>query len=229
MRFNFFRRTPVITTGNIKSIFEAELAAAGGTVANTYHGRKGLFIRSVLPYAQEVLPGDGLQGSVALRSNGADTWVHPYIFRRICSNGLIVARAVAGEHIAVPVLNKKDEERREEFYCQLRQAITACSRRENFFYALERMKAASEMRIDRDLKLLSFLHRIPRIRRGLVVNLIMRRFHQDGERSRFTLTNAVTSVARDTRDPQLKWQLEMLGGKIGVLAVSVARRQTAAA
>ena len=43
---------------------------------------------------------------------------------------------------------------------------------------------------------------------------ILRRFHQDGDSSRFGLVNAVTSVARDKRDWGLRWRLEQLGGAI---------------
>jgi hypothetical protein len=44
----------------------------------------------------------------------------------------------------------------------------------------------------------------------------MERFFQEADRSRFALMNAVTSVARDTRDPEVRWRLEELGG--GILA-----------
>ena len=45
---------------------------------------------------------------------------------------------------------------------------------------------------------------------------IMRRFSRDRDRSVFGLANAVTSLARDQEDPEVRWRLEELGG--GVLA-----------
>jgi hypothetical protein len=44
----------------------------------------------------------------------------------------------------------------------------------------------------------------------------MERFFQEGDRSRLALMNAVTSVARDTPDPEVRWRLEELGGGIPV-------------
>jgi hypothetical protein len=41
---------------------------------------------------------------------------------------------------------------------------------------------------------------------------IASRFFEDPARSQFALANAVTSVARDTRDPELRWRLEEFGG-----------------
>jgi hypothetical protein len=35
-----------------------------------------------------------------------------------------------------------------------------------------------------------------------------------GDRSPFGLANAVTAVARDTRDPDLRWNLEEFGGAV---------------
>jgi hypothetical protein len=43
---------------------------------------------------------------------------------------------------------------------------------------------------------------------------ILDRFTKGSDRSRFGLMNAVTSLARDTRDPELRWRLEELGGAI---------------
>ena len=45
---------------------------------------------------------------------------------------------------------------------------------------------------------------------------IVERFFKTADSSTFGLINAVTSVARDTRDPAARWRLEELGG--GMLA-----------
>ena len=43
---------------------------------------------------------------------------------------------------------------------------------------------------------------------------IMNQFIRETDQTRFSLTNAVTTVARDTRDPEVRWRLEELGGAI---------------
>ena len=45
---------------------------------------------------------------------------------------------------------------------------------------------------------------------------IMGRHTMGRDRTQFGLMNAATSVARDTRDPELRWRLEELGGGIPV-------------
>jgi hypothetical protein len=49
-----------------------------------------------------------------------------------------------------------------------------------------------------------------------VARAILERFFREPDRSRFALMNAVTSVARDTADPELRWRLEEMGGGIPV-------------
>ncbi len=49
----------------------------------------------------------------------------------------------------------------------------------------------------------------------------MRTFFEAEDRSAFSLMNAVTSVARDQDDPEVRWQLEELGG--GVPAMNFPR------
>ncbi len=46
---------------------------------------------------------------------------------------------------------------------------------------------------------------------------VMHRFSTEGDGSRYGLMNAITSVARDTRDPETRWRLEKLGGLVPVL------------
>jgi len=53
--------------------------------------------------------------------------------------------------------------------------------------------------------------RIPRLKREEIAG----RFARSSDGSRFSLMNAVTSVARDTRAPELKWDLEVVGAAVG--------------
>jgi hypothetical protein len=47
---------------------------------------------------------------------------------------------------------------------------------------------------------------------------IIRQLFESRDRSAFGLINAVTAVARDTRDPELRWRLEEFGGGVPALA-----------
>ncbi len=45
----------------------------------------------------------------------------------------------------------------------------------------------------------------------------MRSFLESEDHSAFDLMNAVTAVARDQRDPEVRWRLEELGGGVPAL------------
>jgi hypothetical protein len=66
------------------------------------------------------------------------------------------------------------------------------------------------------LHTLPLLPQMPPGVRASILRTIVRRFDAEGDRSVFGLVNAVTSVARDTTDPETRWRLEELGG--GMLA-----------
>src|SRR4051794_23479191 len=89
-----------LTTGEIGDIFAEEIAAAGGSVSETFAEGTCLFARSVLPGTRDVRAGDSVQGGVALRAAEEDIWVHPYIFRQVCRNGAIRAHAIQTRHLA---------------------------------------------------------------------------------------------------------------------------------
>jgi len=47
-----------------------------------------------------------------------------------------------------------------------------------------------------------------------LVSTVVDRYRTDGDPSRFGLANAITATARDIQDPDLKWELEKLGGSV---------------
>lgn len=51
---------------------------------------------------------------------------------------------------------------------------------------------------------------------GDLMTGVLRRYGKQGDRSRFGLAQAITAVARDVQDPELKWDLEKLGGAVAL-------------
>jgi hypothetical protein len=45
---------------------------------------------------------------------------------------------------------------------------------------------------------------------------VLSQYQKAGDRSRFGLAQAITAVARDVQDPELKWDLEKLGGAVAL-------------
>jgi len=63
---------------------------------------------------------------------------------------------------------------------------------------------------------LASLSRLPEELRGRMLEEVMRRLFKGGDLTAFGLMNAVTSLARDTQDPDTRWRLEELGGGLAV-------------
>jgi hypothetical protein len=193
----------------MQAVFTEEVAARGGNVIDTFDDGRRLFLRSVLPLVEEVRPKDKVQGGVALKATEREVWLHPYVFRQVCRNGAIMAEAIQTRHLAD--VNLRDADEAESL---LREAVEVCCAAEAFTTAAGQMRSALEVEADLELNVLSMLSRFARTHE--LVAQILDQFFREGDRSRFGLMNAVTAVARDTRDPQLRWDLEELGGGIPV-------------
>jgi hypothetical protein len=194
-----------LTTTELRTIFADEIAAAGGTISDTFDDGSNLFLRSILPWLREVRPKDKVQGGVALRATEQDVWVHPYVFRQVCRNGAIMAHAIQTEHI-----EKLHFLTETEATFAVQAAVRGCCVEEAFTVAVEEMRVASMTEADFMLNLMAEISRLP----AQVQAQVLRQFVGDGDQSRFGFLNAITAVARDTRDPDLRWQMEELGGGV---------------
>jgi hypothetical protein len=76
------------------------------------------------------------------------------------------------------------------------------------------MRTAGDGHADLALNLLPFLSRLSHAAGAHLMAPIMERFFRDGDQSQIGLGNAVTAVARDMVDPDLRWNLEEFGGGI---------------
>ncbi len=215
-------------TREIAEAFAEEIAVAGGTVPDVYDDGRHLFLRGLLPPSAEVKPGDRFKHGVALQCCGPDILVHPYLFRIVCRNGAIDARAAEASRV----------ERRgsagcpggaEEVLVELRAAVRACTDEGILARAGESLRSMTQRRADLLINLLPGLLRMPRPQAQRYVELILSQYREDGDRTAYGLMNAVTAVARDERDPVARWGLEEAGGALVRLVRVPDRRHAAAA
>ena len=213
-----YAREYLPTTRQIRDTFAEAIASLGGEVPDVYDDGHRLFARAVLRADAEVRPGDRIRGGVAVRADGVDIQVHPYTFRKVCSNGAIAAHALETRRI-------ERVESTEVFapsydvavvLAELRLAVEGCAAPEAFAKTTNEMRSAAEVRADIALQLLPSIANLPQQLAATVLPLIFQRFAADADRSAFGLLNAVTSVARDTRDPAVRWRLEELGATIPI-------------
>lgn len=203
------------TTADIRAAFVEEILGLGGNVPDVYEDGERLLARAVLPADTEILPGDRVNGGVAVRVQGTDLLVHPYTFRQVCTNGAIAAHALEtrrlerAESTGILVPGYEVTVALTDF----RLAVQACAAPEAFAVVANEMRSATDVEADLALHLMPVLAQMGALaaQRG---PQIFRRFASAGDRSVFGLMNAVTSVARDTRDHETRWRLEELGGTI---------------
>lgn len=200
-----------LTTGEIGAIFAEEIAGAGGSVANAFDDGSRLFMRAILPAEVEVKSNDRLQGGVAIRATGEDIWVHPYVFRQVCQNGAIIAHAAESRHLEFADFSLDAEE---VLVAALREAVQVCCTQQAFGTAADEMRLSTRTKLDIALTLAPFLSNLAADLAPKILAFVLDRFFEGNDKSRFGLLNAVTSVARDTSDPELRWQLEVIGGDL---------------
>jgi hypothetical protein len=202
-----------LTTSEIGAIFAEEVAAAGGSVANAFDDGNRLFMRAILPAESEVKSNDRVRGGVAIRATREEIWVHPYVFRQVCQNGAIIAHAAESRHLESADFSFDTEE---VMVAALREAVQACCTQEALSTAASEMRLAVRSEVDIALTLVSLLSRLKAdFASDFAAEVLMDivdRFFEGRDNSRFGLLNALTSVARDTSDPEVRWRLEVIGG-----------------
>ncbi len=198
-----------LTTAQIQTIFEEEVKLAGGKVTDTFDDGTLLFTRAVLPKNEKVARRDRVDKGVALKAAWEDVWVHPYVFRRVCINGAIVAQAVATKHVM-----NTEHVSPIEMEIDLRESVRMCIQEQDFEGYVEKIKRARGLFPDPRLTLMPHLSRLPADQASQILEDTHRRFAKGADESRYGLINAVTSLARDTRNPELRWSLETIGGAL---------------
>jgi hypothetical protein len=201
------------TTHDVSDAFREEIASLGGTVTDVVLDERYLLARAVLARSAEVRPGDRINGGVAIRAIGAEVMVHPYTFRQVCTNGAIAAQALESRRV-VRVEGYVSSYDVALMLEEIQEAIRTSARPEAFTRSTDQMRGAMEMDADVSIQLIPHLTRLPQQMVESVLRSILGRFASEDDRSAFGLMNAVTSVARDTRDAELRWKLEEIGALI---------------
>jgi hypothetical protein len=181
-----------LTTKRLLEVFSEEIVGKRGKVIDTFDDEKRLF------------------GGVAMKGTEEGVWLHPYVYRLVCRNGAIMAEAVesreiTGIYIGGPEAGLSD----------LRETVRTCCTVEAFATSVEQMSSRELHEVNHTLNVMAFFGSHGGLRGGVLAQ-IMNRFFRERGRTGFDLMNAVTAVARDTRDPEVRWNLEKLGGGVPV-------------
>jgi hypothetical protein len=203
----------------IRIIFIEEIDAQHGRVESIVDDGRRLYCRATLPLTDEVAPGDRIKGGAALRATASGALISPFLLRVVCANGVIVSQSLGARHIVgFAELSEEDLEG------AIRDAIRTSCAQEVFAEAAEMIRAARGRGFRGHQMALRQLLRRDFTDGIRLIPEVMNRFRAEGDRSAFGLMNAVTSVARDTADPETRWRLEALGGAIAAGRLPVPSR-----
>lgn len=198
-----------LTTSAVRRIFEEETVAQGGHVKDAFDDGRRLFLRSILPPVREVRPDDMVNPGVAMRATEEDVWIHPYLFRQVCTNGAIMAHSIESRHIRIATLSAADDAE-----WTLRAAIRDCSTQEVFATSASEMRSTVDREADLAITMMSFMGRMGAGEDSRVITDILEQYFNSGDHSAFGWMNAITAVARDTENPEMRWRLEEAGGGV---------------
>jgi hypothetical protein len=211
------------TTSEIALVFSDEISALGGSVSDRYDDGHCLFMRAQLAAERDVTPGDTLKGGIALRTVGPVVSVHPYVFRKICSNGAIAAQVTGTRKI-----RRVEFESATEFVTaateELRFTVRRCAEPAVFEKTAEDMASTRHVMAEAMIQMLPILERVPVDYREHIISMLGREFAEGNDGTYYGVMNAITAVARETPDPETKWQLEAFGGSIPALARRAMRK-----
>lgn len=198
----------------LRGIFAEEVSRGGGKVQDVFDDGRLLFLRATVErLSGEVRPGDAVRGGVALRTRGADVLVLPYTYRLVCRNGAILARANGIQAVRRQEAWAPGESVAEAIEA-VREAIRASLAPGAFGKGLEGMRAAADVETDRLLNAAALISRIGVSMGSQLLAQVLGAFRNQEENTLFGLMNAITSTARDARDPETRWRLEELGGAL---------------
>jgi hypothetical protein len=200
-------------TQDIDATVVDELAFLGGTVSDRFDDGRRLFLRARLPMSDEVRPKDIVEGGVAVRTVGREIEVCPYLFRQVCKNGAIMPQVAEARRIELVDFSASTETI-ETVNDQVREAVRACSASDVFDHIARQVRAATSTEVTNDISQILHFLSLRRMLNADLIDEIVEAFLEEDDRSAFGLMNAVTSVARDQDDPEVRWHLEELGGGV---------------
>jgi hypothetical protein len=210
------------SASDIAAVFEQECRERGAAGVDCYQNDGRLIARAVFGPARAVRPGDEIRGGVAIRVEGAEVVVHPFTWRQVCTNGAI-APLVHGSHrierleVDVATVSAAFTGAVVE---ELRSAIAICADPALLGETVDSMRSATDADGALAITVLThLLHAVNEPQRQMLT-AILDRHAAGGDPSAYGLFNAVTSLGRDTSEPDLRWRLELLGGRFLQSAVT---------
>lgn len=216
--YNRFRPTTEEILGVVGNVAAARDAIVGDD--DVFDNGESLIVRVVLPGdLTSITKGDYVSSGFAVRASQNVVSVHPYVLRRICTNGAVlpsVAKETLLERVEVPTATSSAANFESSLVLNaLEDELSECMNPDTILDWIAQVRAT--LQLD-GMSILFSRH----FRRAMTLfpdfdpfAEIFERFQRDNDpdRTAFGLLNAITATGRDARDPDVRWRLEEFGGQ----------------
>ncbi|MDX1905724.1 MAG: DUF932 domain-containing protein [Bacteroidia bacterium] len=193
-------------------------------IASAYQGPAPLVVRqedacyahALTPAKAEITRGDNLQGGVAVMVRHGQAQIQAFVLRLVCTNGLIAPHTTWADTCDLKVWDETQVA--EKLMHAMQTATEALPVAAGWFREAHRIPVTPEMlnQLEHRLRMMMTQATTPaRSRRGQ----LWQARHTDfsalrGAETLFDAVNAITAVAREVPDPQLRWSLELKAGHL---------------
>ncbi|MBT3467685.1 MAG: hypothetical protein HOL08_11045 [Opitutae bacterium] len=225
----------MIDVDRIRAIFTEEISGRSGNVMDEAEHQGRIFMRGVIPRTGDVRPDDKVQAGVALKATPTSISLYPYVFRHVCHNGLIFAHSTESRKLFVEadsifievdgnlegVISGTGIEK------PLREAVEDCCTAEAFKASTHKFRQClmmSPLRLHQGNPLTRILYgsvnklgTYHKLAKAYLSPIMEEYLAHNDEPGMFRMVNAVTAVAREVRNPALKWNLECMAGEMAML------------
>jgi hypothetical protein len=190
----------------IESLITDLLKTFNATIFPKENNHTDRFIRAILPPLIQINHRDQINYGVAFKVHKNNKIeVGPYLYRIVCENGAVVNNEIFNQELSVNGLMDF------EIKAKLLDAIDECCSLTAYKYAQKNILESTKVPANLRLIFNRLAHFTQWDQRTSVYNHIIRRLDMEEQPTKYDLLNAITSLARDTIDPELKWNLQKLG------------------
>ena len=159
---------------------------------------------------------------------GPEIRVHPFTYREVCRNGAIMAHIIDTRRIERVEFDAPSFAI-SEVLSEVREVVRECAAPEVFSAVADQLRTAAGTAANLAIHLLPMLARFRHRDSARILAEVIGEYDREGDDSLFGLMNAVTSVARDEPDPEVRWELEELGGGIPAMVPDIPKPSDTAA
>ncbi len=204
-------------------VFKEATEAHGGIIAKDDRKHGIRFLASTFPGIEKnIRRKDAIKGGLALKLDEEEARLSAFTLRLICSNGLIHTHSEERQSFSTYEKAPFEEEVHRR-YCQLTDTLASTAERfRNARYqpADESLwkyviNSLNQLQYRDNWRAALFQATLEEMRdRSRRRHFLRRSWASRRPENRFQLVNAITALAREERDPELRWEMERLGGKV---------------